>query len=109
MPKNQPILDDILSLGSSLFGNLMDARHELKSQAKMHVESVVQKLDLVTREEFDAAFAMLSKARALQDDLQERLERIEAHLKLSTPASKKNNVKTDLRSVKKATSKAKHK
>ena len=81
--KSSPLLDDLLTLGGSLFGNLAEARHEVKAQAKSHVESLARKLDLVSREEFDAAFAMLSKARLMQDDLKERLERIEAHLHLS--------------------------
>jgi len=105
--KSSPLLDDILTLGGSLFGNLVDARHELKAQAKTHVESVVRKLDLVSREEFDAAFAMLAKARAMQDDLQERLERIEQHLHLSTSAKKKNATKRSLPSVKQSKNRAK--
>lgn len=82
MPKNQPLIDDLLTLGGSLFGNLAEARHELRAQAKTHVDTLARRLDLVSREEFDAAFAMLSKARALQDDVRERLERIEAKLNL---------------------------
>jgi BMFP domain-containing protein YqiC len=100
MSKNQPLLDDLLTLGGSLFGNLAEARHELKAQAKTHVDSFARKLDLVSREEFDAAFAMLAKARALQDDLLERVERIEAHLKLSRPAKNKKAAKRNLPSVK---------
>jgi BMFP domain-containing protein YqiC len=83
MSKSAPLIDDLLTLGGSLFGNLVDARHEFKAQAKTHVGDLARKLDLVSREEFDAAFAMLAKARAMQDDLQERIERIEKHLGLS--------------------------
>lgn len=89
MSKSAPLLDDLLTLGGSLFGNLVEARHEIKAQAKSRADSLVRKLDLVSREEFDAAFAMLSKARAMQDDLHERLQRIEAHLNLSQVKKRK--------------------
>jgi len=107
--KTNPLLDDLLTLGGSLFGNLVEARHELKAQAKGQVETIARRLDLVTRDEFDAAFAMLAKARAMQEDLQERLERIESHLRLTTPAKKKNTTKARLPSVKKNKRHAKQK
>jgi BMFP domain-containing protein YqiC len=109
MSKSAPLLDDLLTLGGSLFGNLVEARHELKAQAKERVETLARKLDLVSREEFDAAFAMLSKARALQDDLQERLKRIEAHLHLSSAPKKKKAVKSSLPSVKQGKNRKKSK
>ena len=107
--KSSPLLDDLLTLGGSLFGNLVEARHEVKAQAKSHVESLARKLDLVSREEFDAAFAMLAKARLMQDDLHERLERIEAHLHLSSAVKKKNAVKRSLPSVKQGKNRTKRK
>lgn len=109
MSKSAPLIDDLLTLGGSLFGNLAEARHEFKAQAKTHVDGLARRLDLVSREEFDTAFAMLSKARAMQDDLQERLERIEAKLNLSRPAKKKSAVKRSLPSVKQSKNRAKRK
>lgn len=100
MAKSSPLLDDLLTLGGSLFGNLAEARHELKVQAKTHVESLVRRLDLVSREEFDAAFAMLAKARATQEDILERLERIEQNLNLSSSPKNKKAAKRSLPSVK---------
>src|SRR5580704_13658339 len=94
------LLDDLLTLGGSLFGNLADARHEFKAQARTHVSDLARKLDLISREEFDAAFAMLAKARLMQDDLQERLEKIEAHMGLSRPSKKKSTSKRPLPSIK---------
>lgn len=100
MSKSAPLLDDLLTLGGSLFGNLIEARHEIKNQAKTRGDFLKHKLDLVSREEFDAAFAMLSKTRTMQDDLQERLERIETKLNLSRGAKKKSTTKSSLPSVK---------
>jgi len=87
MPHN-PLLEDLLALGRDLFGSLMDARHELKAEAKKRVGSVTRKLDIVARDEFDAAFAMLAKMRDRQEELAARVAKIEAHLKL------RNSVKT---------------
>ena len=100
MSKNAPLIEDILSLGGSLLGNLVDARHELKAQARTGIEGVARRLDLVTREEFDAAFAMLQKARAVQDDIIDRLEKIEGKLNLKPAAKGQKSSRGSLPSVK---------
>lgn len=88
---NKNFVEDMLTLGSGVLNNLAEARHELKAQARQRVGSVARELDLVSREEFDAAFAMLAKARDMQEDLAARLSQIESHLNLSSgkkPAKK---------------------
>ena len=108
MPKSAPLIDDLLTLGGSLFGNLVEARHEFKAQAKTHMEDLARRLDLVSREEFDAAFAMLSKARAMQEDMQERLARIERQLGIGSSSGKKKTLaKKPLPSVKQGKNRAK--
>ena len=97
--KNMPtktLLEDMLTLGTGVLSNLAEARHELKAQARQRAGTVARKLDLVSREEFDAAFAMLAKARNVQEELIARLSRIETHLNLSkaTPKTAKKTVKT---------------
>ena len=92
---NKTLLDDMLTLGSGMLSQLADARHELKAQAKTRAGSVARELDLVTRDEFDAAFAMLAKARNMQEELASRVARIEAHLNLpSAKSGAKKPVKT---------------
>ena len=88
---DKPLLEDILMLGRDAVSSLIAARHELKTHAKQRVGGIMYKLDLVSREEFDAAFAMLAKARDMQEDLASRLSKIESHLKLS---GNKKTVKT---------------
>ena len=109
MPAPQNLIEDMLSLGGSMLGNIMEARHELKAQAKQRVEDVARQLDLVSRDEFDAAFAMLAKARAMQEDLNDRLKVVEAKLNLSSTTMAKKAVKVYLPSVKKAKRGAKRK
>ncbi len=97
---SKTFLEDMLTLGGGLIGNLAEARHELKAQARQRADSVARGLDLVTREEFDAAFAMIAKARNAQEALDMRLAQIEAHLNLSSGKATVNNKKPTLPSVK---------
>jgi BMFP domain-containing protein YqiC len=101
---NKTFVEDMLTLGSGVLSNLSEARHELKAQAKQRAGSIARELDLVSRDEFDAAFAMLAKARNMQEDLADRLSLIEAHLNLSSAkagAKKKvKDKKSNLPSVK---------
>jgi len=99
MNDKKKLVEDVMSLGNAIVGNVLGARHEFKAQAKQKLDFLTQQLDLVSRAEFDAAFAMLSKARLMQEDLNERLQKIESHLGLSS--AKKNSKTND--NVKKAT------
>ncbi len=99
MRENQKLVDDLMALGGNILGNLLGARHEVGAQARERMESLSQRLNLVSRSEFDAAFAMLSKARAIQEDLDERLMVIETKLNLSRTVKAKKSAKTRLPSV----------
>jgi len=101
MPLNQTLIDDMMTLCGSALGGLAEARHELKAQAKGHAENLARRLDLVGREEFEAALAMLSKARSAQEDMSGRLKAIETKLKLSSVAGRPKAMKANLPSVKK--------
>jgi BMFP domain-containing protein YqiC len=100
MPPKKNFVEDMMTLGSGVLSNLAEARHELKAQAKQRAGKVMRELEMVTREEFDAAFAMLAKARDMQENLTARLSRLEAHFKLSSGKSKVKNKKSNLPSVK---------
>lgn len=109
MPKNQTLMDDVMALGGSVLGNLLGARHEMRVQVRERMESLAQILDLVSRAEFDAAFAMLAKARTTQEELLERLEAIEAKLNLSSAKQGRKPKKSSLPSVKKGNRRARRK
>lgn len=109
MPVNQALIDDVMTLCRSLLGGVADARHELKAQVKEHAENVAKKLDLVGREEFDAAMAMLSKARAAEEDMRDRLNAVEAKLKMSSASATPKSMKANLPSVKKGNRRARRK
>lgn len=101
MRENQTLIEDMVTLGGNILGNLMGTRHEMKAQAKQRMNAIVRQLDLVSRGEFDAAFAMLTKARNIQEELLERLAAIEAQLNLSSRKKAKTATKLNLPSVKK--------
>ncbi len=104
MIKEQSIVDDLLTLGGNVLGNLVNARQELKAQAKQQVEQMARSLDLVSREEFDAAFAMLAKARQVQEDLRERVAELEAKMKQASPKKAQKPSKSSLPIIKKSRS-----
>jgi len=82
-------INDLLKLGETALSVLLGATKEMKSHAMDSRDALVRKLDLVTREEFDVAFAMIKKARQIQDDLLLRLDRLEDKMSLSSPQKSK--------------------
>jgi BMFP domain-containing protein YqiC len=97
---NKSLIEDMLTLGSGVLSNIIEARHEIKDQARQRVGSLARDFDLVSRDEFDAAFAMLAKARTMQEDLADRLNRIENSLNLSSTKKTVKTKKINLPSVK---------
>lgn len=64
-----------------LTDNLPDAfkvfREDIEKNSRAVLEGVLQKLDLVTREEFDVQSALLERSRARLNELEQRLELLE--------------------------------
>jgi BMFP domain-containing protein YqiC len=109
--KDISLLEEFLTLGEHALASLMNSRHAWREHARAALYDAAEKCDLVTRKEFDAALAMLSKARAIQEELKERLNMIESQMNQSgitmnrtkaAPASstKIKSPKRSLRSVK---------
>lgn len=100
MRENQTLVEDLMVLGGNILGNLLGARHELSAQARQRMDELARRLALVSRGEFDAAFAMLAKARTMQEELHERLSVIETKLNLSSAKRTPHTAKVNLPSVK---------
>ncbi len=64
-----------------LTDNLPDAfkvfREDIEKNFRAVLEGLLQRLDLVTREEFDVQTALLERSRARLDELEQRLELLE--------------------------------
>ena len=57
--------------------SLKSTRAEIRKTMRAGVESLLQRLDVVTREEFDAQAKLLARSRQRLDELQARLDALE--------------------------------
>jgi BMFP domain-containing protein YqiC len=80
MQTDNPLLDDLARAASGALGALTGMRGEIEARIRDQLERVLARMDMVTREEFDAVRAMAAKARAEQDELLERLAALEARV-----------------------------
>lgn len=80
MSTDKRIFDDLARLAGGAVDALGAVRQEVEARAKGQVESMLQRMDVPTREEFDAATAMASHARAVGEDLAVKIAELEARL-----------------------------
>jgi BMFP domain-containing protein YqiC len=80
MQTDNPVLDDLARVASGALGALAGMRDEVEARIRDQLERVLARMDMVTREEFDAVRAMAAKARGEQDRLLERIAALEAKL-----------------------------
>lgn len=74
------MLDDLAKLSTAAAGVLQGASREAETLLRQRLERLLDRMDLVTREEFEAVKAMAAKAREENEALAERLARLEAEL-----------------------------
>jgi BMFP domain-containing protein YqiC len=72
------ILDDIARLATDAAGAAQGVRREIETVVKTQIERLLRDLDVVTREEFEAAREMALLAREENDKLAARLAALEA-------------------------------
>ena len=80
MQTDNPLLDDLARVATGAFGALTGLRGEIEARLRDQFERILARMDLVTREEFEAVRAMAAKARMEQEILAARLAELEAHL-----------------------------
>ena len=74
------IFDDLAKLMTGAAGAAQGVRREIDTLIQSQMERVLNNMDLVKREEFDAMKAMAQKAREENDALAARLAALEAKL-----------------------------
>lgn len=75
------VLDDIASkLSDAIPQSVKNTGDEFAKQAKQILQSQLVKLDLVTREEFDAQTKVLQRTRLMLEELERKLSDIESKL-----------------------------
>src|SRR5215213_11555737 len=72
--------DDLAGVASGAFSALAGVRAEVEAMARSQAEALVQRLDLVKREELDAALEVARRAREGQEALEARVASLEAKL-----------------------------
>ncbi len=74
------LFDDLAGVASGAFSALAGVRAEVEAAARSQVEALVQRLDLVKREELDAALEVARRAREGQEALEARVSALESKL-----------------------------
>ena len=80
MQTQNRLLDDLARLASGAVSVAAGVREEAEVRLREQFERILARMDLVTREEFDAVRAMASKAREEQEALQARVTALEQAL-----------------------------
>ena len=83
MATENRIFEDLARVASGALGTLTGMREELETRIREQVERMLDRMNLVRREEFDAVQAMVAKARMTQEALEARVAALEARLATS--------------------------
>jgi len=74
------ILDEFAKLMTDVAGATQGVRREVETAFRAQAERILNSMDVVQREEFEAVRDMAAKARAENQSLSKRLEALEAQL-----------------------------
>jgi BMFP domain-containing protein YqiC len=82
------LFDDMARVASGAAGAFGGIRSRMEGELRDHVERLMLRMKLVTREEFEVVEALAQKARAEQEILTERLAVLEAKLNAKAPSAR---------------------
>ena len=85
MQTENRFFDDFARMANSAFSTLAALKAELETHMRTQMETLLARMKLVTREEFDAAQAMLAKAREEQEALAARVAALESKVATGAP------------------------
>jgi BMFP domain-containing protein YqiC len=102
MQTQNKLLDDLARVASGAIGVAAGMREEVEARLRDQFERVLARMDLVSREEFEAVKAMAVKAREEQEVLSERLAALEPILESAPGAAPKTAPKTAAKAKKPA-------
>lgn len=84
MQSENKALDELARLLSGAAGAAHGLRSEVEARMKDQVQRLLERMDLVTREEFEVVKALAEKARAEQEKLRQELDELKA--KIAAPS-----------------------
>jgi BMFP domain-containing protein YqiC len=76
-PRNR-LFDDLAKVAGSAAGSLSGLKAEVEARARQRLDDMMARLELVTREDFEAVLAVVAKAREDQERLERRIAQLEA-------------------------------
>jgi hypothetical protein len=83
------LFDDFAKLLTNAAGAAQGVRREIDTVMRSQAERILNELDVVSREEFDAVRDMAAKAREENERLERRIGELEAALKATAAAAPK--------------------
>jgi len=81
------IFDDLAGMAGGAFSVMAAMRAEAEAMAKAQAEAMVQRLELVRRDELDAALEVARRAREGAEALEARVAELERRLAALEPAT----------------------
>lgn len=78
MQSQNRFFEDFAKFANGAAGTFAGIAREMEAMAKSAVERVIGGIDMVSREEFEAVKEMAANARAENEALKERLDKLEA-------------------------------
>jgi len=85
MQNDNRIFEDLARVASGALSALTGVREEVEARLRDQFQHILDRMNLVRREEFEAVQAMAAKARTEQERLAERLAALEARLEAEPP------------------------
>jgi len=77
MSSREKIIDDVARVAGGAVGVLSDAGREAKAIIRSKVDTLAQDMDLVPKEDYEVLESMVEALRSEQDELKERIEKLE--------------------------------
>jgi BMFP domain-containing protein YqiC len=81
MQVDNRLLDDIARLANGALGSLASLKGEIDALVRQRIERLLAEMELVSRDEFEAAKALATNARVASETLEARVRALEAALK----------------------------
>ena len=78
MRNDNRIFDDLAKIANGAIGSLSGLKQDVEARLQSQMERLLGRMNLVTREEFEAAKVMIVAAREEQMKLNERIAALEA-------------------------------
>ena len=80
MQTDNRLLDDMAKVATGALGSFTGLKHEIESRVQQQLERLLSRMNLVSREEFEAIKSVAQAAREEQIKLERRVAELEAKL-----------------------------